>query len=145
FPYTTLFRSLANEVVAATAEKQIDAASDIRFKKCRACGLGLFAGVFAETTVRKRRLHLHAPVPPLHVLPVVLKRRDVFRLQEAGDLAGAADYAPINTHRAPGAGAIPIAKRDGVFMANGFVVWRDDDQRVVGLFRYWTAGPQDKR
>jgi hypothetical protein len=112
------------------AEKHIDAATHIRGQKSRP-GLALDrGGIRREPPVVKRRLHLRAPRAPEFAPPVQLKRGHILALQKPGDLARAADDAPVDDDAFSGAGPIPFRKPAPELVADGLIVRSDDDQRA---------------
>lgn len=80
-----------------------------------------------------------------HRAPVVLEGRRVFARQVFADLRCPARHAPIDAHDLAGARFVPVPETPRELGPDGFVVRRDDDQRLVRRSEQAILGPERKR
>jgi hypothetical protein len=136
---------LTLEVVGAAAKEEVDAASDIGRQKRPARFLHDRGRVSCQPGVLKTGLNLRAPRFAEGARPVMFECRHVFALEKTRDLTRAAHDPPVDRDRAAGPALVPVRKSPREFVADGFVVRRDDDQRVVRLGHAHPFGSQHER
>ena len=137
-------RRLPVEVIGAAAEKHINAAADLRRQKRRAGRADHGRRRLRQAPILKPGLDLRAPLFA-EPRPVQFEGRRVFALEEARDVARAADHPPIDPDRPARLRPIPRGETARVLVADRLVVRRDDHHGVVGPRRRTALGPQRKR
>src|SRR4029079_4640047 len=86
-----------------------------------------------------------APGSAQLVGPVLVKGRHVFARDVACDLARAARRPPVDQNPFTGALMMRRRKRAAEFVADGFVVRRDDDERPIAARRNAIVAQRDRR
>jgi hypothetical protein len=122
-------------VELAAAEEEVDAGGEC---------VGVVGGAEGVVDVEQGRVGRGAagghglrgvrrPLPLQRALPPGLGGRRVFAGEVAHDLGGPADRAPLDLHRLAVLPLVPLGKAVLEFVADGFVVRRDDDEQGVAV------------
>ena len=126
-----------DEIVGAAAEEYVNPRADVGREKCapRRLPRRVFGGRFCRHGLRINEAGLDGVLPfsPELATPVVFKRGGVRAVEVERGLARAAGREPFDDDGAAGFRAVPFAEGFAEFRADGLVVRRDGDERVLSL------------
>ena len=136
---------LFSKIIRATAKKNVDPTADVGFHKCRPRLPHNRRRVGRQPPILRTGLHLHTPRLVQLIDPVILKRSEVFALEEPRDFTRTAQNPPINRNGFSGPRFVPGAEATRIFVANRFIMRRDNYHRFVGIRHRHLFRAQQKR